>query len=139
MNLIATPIIDDRAAGAELERLTRAYGSELFARVDRRGPALLTPSWLDDRLMKWTMSDEAVKLQLFRFIDVLPLLNTPQTVSRHLREYFEEANNSLPGMVRFGVRWMPRRGVGADLLAWAARSNAQRLARRFIAGSDLPE
>ncbi|MBI3409658.1 MAG: L-glutamate gamma-semialdehyde dehydrogenase [Planctomycetes bacterium] len=134
MNLLAS-----RVADAELERLTHSYGSELFARVDRRGPTFFTPSWLDERLMEWTMSDEAVKLQLFRFIDVLPLLNSPQTVSRHLREYFEEAHESLPGVVRFGVRWMPRQGVGARLLAWAARNNANRLARRFIAGSDLGE
>src|SRR5215471_17925962 len=105
MNLHAS-----RVADAETERLTHAYGSELFARVDRRGPPLLTPAWLDERLMEWTMSDEAVKLQLFRFIDVLPLLNSPQMVSRHLREYFEEAQDSLPGLVSFGVSWMPRDG-----------------------------
>src|SRR5262249_53586945 len=38
-----------------------------------------------------------------------------------------------------GVRWLPRDGLAARLLAHLARSNAQRLARRFIAGSNLDE
>src|SRR5438046_1701832 len=122
------------AADTEVERLTRAYGQEIFARLDRRGPLLFTPSWWDERLMEWTMGDEAVKLQLFRFIDALPLLTSPPEVSRHLREYFEEAGPHLPGWVRRGVRWLPRDGWAGRLLAGLARANARRLARRFIAG-----
>ncbi len=38
-----------------------------------------------------------------------------------------------------GCAWLPARGVGASLVAALARSNAQRLARRFIAGSNLAE
>jgi RHH-type proline utilization regulon transcriptional repressor/proline dehydrogenase/delta 1-pyrroline-5-carboxylate dehydrogenase len=129
----------DRRMDQELERLTRSYGQELFARVERRGPVLFTPGWWDERLMGWTMGDEAVKLQLFRFIDVLPLLNGPETVTRHLREYFEEARAGLPGWANVGVRWLPRQGLGARLLAHTARGNAERLARRFIAGSNIDE
>lgn len=123
----------------ELERLTRAYGEELFARIDRRAPVLFSPSWWDDRLMALTMHDDAVKLQLFRFIDALPLLRTPESIGRHLIEYFAEAAAALPAWAKKGVRWLPRRGWPARLLASAARSNAQRLARRFIAGSNLVE
>src|SRR5437016_8859139 len=96
------------AADPEVERLTRAYGQEIFARLNRQGPLLFSPSWFDERLMEWTMGDEAVKLQLFRFIDVLPLLQSPPAISRHLREYFTEAGDALPGWIRLGVRWLPR-------------------------------
>ena len=124
----------------ELDRLTRAYGEELFARIDTRGPFPLTPAWFDDRLMEWSMADESVKVQLFRFIDALPLLHTPEDISRHLREYFAEAR--LGRMLR-GSGEPPAaaaRGVGAE----AARveqlhRNSARLARRFIAGTNLDE
>ncbi|MCI0463133.1 MAG: L-glutamate gamma-semialdehyde dehydrogenase [Gemmataceae bacterium] len=128
-------MIDERA----VEQLTRAYGQEIFARTDRTGPLLLGPAWWDERLMEWTMSDPALKVQLFRFIDALPLLRTPSQVTRHLREYFEEAGESLPRWARVGVRWLPRDGLGAALIARLARANAERLARRFIAGSNLGE
>lgn len=121
------------------ETLTQAYGSELFSRLDGRGPWPLTPAWLDDRLMAWTMADQAVKLQLFRFIDVLPVLQGHQTVTRHLREYFEEAGTALPRWARRGLRWLPQNGLPARAVAWAARRNATRLAGRFIAGANIDE
>jgi len=111
----------------------------LFARLDRRGPLLFSPRWFDERLMEWTMAEEAIKLQLFRFIDVLPMVKAAPEVNRHLREYFEEAREALPAWVRLGVRWMPRRGALGQLLASVARSSAERMARRFIAGSNLDE
>jgi RHH-type proline utilization regulon transcriptional repressor/proline dehydrogenase/delta 1-pyrroline-5-carboxylate dehydrogenase len=126
-------------ADSDVERLTQAYGQDLFARLDRRGPVLFTPAWFDDRMMEWSMADEAVKVQLFRFIDALPLLQTPEQITRHLREYFEEAKAGVPGWARSGARWLPQHGWLAGLLAKVARANAERLAHRFIAGSNVDE
>src|SRR5437879_1121593 len=88
----------------ELEALTQDYGRELFARLDRSGPFLFAPRWWDDRLMEWSMGSDAVKVQLFRFVDVLPLLKTPADIVRHLREYFGEAGDGVPGWLRFGLK-----------------------------------
>ncbi|MCI0638272.1 MAG: L-glutamate gamma-semialdehyde dehydrogenase [Gemmataceae bacterium] len=123
----------------ELERRTKAFGQEIFARVEGPRPILFSPAWWDERLMEGTMGDESVKVQLFRFIDVLPLLDGEETVCRHLREYFEEAHEHLPGWARFGLRFLPERGWAARIVAKAARHNAYRMARRFIAGSNLEE
>jgi RHH-type proline utilization regulon transcriptional repressor/proline dehydrogenase/delta 1-pyrroline-5-carboxylate dehydrogenase len=124
---------------ADLEQLTGAYGREIFARLQRHGPLLFSPAWWDEHLMGLTMSDPAVKVQLFRFIDVLPLLDTAPAINRHLREYFQEAGPHLPAWARAGLRWLPRDGLAGKLIARTARSNAERLARRFIAGSNLNE
>jgi RHH-type proline utilization regulon transcriptional repressor/proline dehydrogenase/delta 1-pyrroline-5-carboxylate dehydrogenase len=124
---------------ADVEALTRDYGREIFARLPHAGPFLFSPAWWDERLMEWTMGDEAVKVQLFRFIDVLPLLDSPAEITRHLREYFAEAGPHLPSWIRLGLRWLPRDGLAGRLLARTARHNAERLARRFIAGSNLHE
>jgi RHH-type proline utilization regulon transcriptional repressor/proline dehydrogenase/delta 1-pyrroline-5-carboxylate dehydrogenase len=123
----------------ELEALTFRYGREIFARLDRRGPLLFTPSWWDDRLMRWSMGDEAIKVQLFRFVDALPLLQTPASIARHLREYFAQADGHLPGWLRLGLRWLPSGGLLGRLLAFTARRSAARLARKFIAGSTVDE
>ena len=89
--------------------------------------------------MMTTMHDEAVKVQLFRFIDTLPQLHTSENIARHLREYFTEARDRLPGWARFGLRFLPKQGLLAQWLAKTARGNAENLARRFIAGSNLDE
>src|SRR5919202_4161741 len=124
---------------AQVEALPGRAGREVSARLDVAGPVPFGPAWWDERLMEWGMGDEAVKLQLFRFVDVLPLLRTPGSVARHLREYFGEAGDRLPGWGSAGLRWLPRRGVLDRLLAATARRSAERLARKFIAGSDVPE
>ncbi len=123
----------------DVDSLTHAYGKDVFARMDGNSRIPFSRSWLDDRLMEWTMGNEALKVQLFRFIDVLPLLKKPEEVSRHLREYFREAGEDLPGWLRFGLRWFPQNGWPSRLLAYSARTNAERLARRFIAGNDAEE
>jgi RHH-type proline utilization regulon transcriptional repressor/proline dehydrogenase/delta 1-pyrroline-5-carboxylate dehydrogenase len=123
----------------DLETLTQRYGREIFARIDRAGPVPFTPAWWDDRLMEWSMGDEAVKVQLFRFVDVLPLLRSPAAITNHLREYFGEAHDRLPTWLTLGLRVLPRRGVLGGLLAATAHRSAERLARKFIAGSNINE
>lgn len=119
----------------EVEDLSRRIGLDLFARVALDRPIPFGPAWWDERLMGLTMGDEAVKLQLFRFVDVLPQLETPADVVRHLREYFDEAGENVPGWIRIGLRLLPASGLLAALVRWSAR----RLARKFIAGSNVPE
>ena len=124
---------------AELDERTKDYGRDIFARLDRQGPILFTRSWLEDKLMGLGMHDPALKVQLFRFVDTLPYLKQPEEVSRHLREYLGEAQNELPRWARWGMRLIPNRGLLGKMLAWQARSNAERMARKFIAGSNVAE
>ena len=125
---------------SDLDGRVRAYGREIFARIDRQGPLPFTRPWLDDRLMGVTMDNEALKVQLFRFVDTLPyLINDPKEIARHLREYLGEAGYKLPWWVRAGVKALPDRGLGGRLLAAAARVNSTRMARKFIAGSNVEE
>ncbi len=124
---------------ADLERLTQFYGRAIFARVDRRGPLLASPAWFDERLMEWSMSNEAIKVQLFRFVDALPLLKTPASIARHLREYFGEADGHLPGWLKLGLNLIPTTGLLGRTFASVAFSSSERLARKFIAGSNLTE
>jgi RHH-type proline utilization regulon transcriptional repressor/proline dehydrogenase/delta 1-pyrroline-5-carboxylate dehydrogenase len=123
----------------DVEARTLAFGQAVFARIPRQAPIIFTPAWFDDQLMGWTMADHAVKIQLFRFIDALPLLKTPAQITRHLQEYFAEAGSRLPGWMRWGLKLMPERGVAGRALAWASHTNARRLARRFIAGATVQE
>lgn len=121
------------------ETRTQDYGREIFARVARHGPPAFTAGWFDERLMNFTMSNEGLKVQLFRFIDSLPRLADPRAVSGHLREYLGAAGRGLPAWVRWGVKLLPSGGLGGRLLAGAAKTNAEHLARRFIAGSTVGE
>ncbi len=72
-------------------------------------------------------------------MDVLPVLSTPAQVSGHLREYLQDAREHLPPLLGRATGWLPRNGFFGNRLAGLARSNARRMARRFIAASDVTE
>src|SRR3954462_4093834 len=104
----------------DVEERTKAFGREIFARLDRQGPVLFTRAWAEDKLMGLGMHDPALKVQLFRFVDTLPYLKDPADVSRHLREYLGETRDDLPRWVRAGMNFIPAGGLLGKLLAWQA-------------------
>lgn len=123
----------------DLETSVLNYGRELFARLDRGGPPPLSRRWWDDQLMGIAMANEPLKVQLFRFVDTLPYLKEAPDLVRHLREYLQEASAGLPWWVRTGSKLLPVHGVSGQLLARITRKNAESMARKFIAGSNIPE
>ena len=129
-----SPVTGDR-----LEQRTQEIGHELFARVQHRSPSIFHGRWWEDRLMTWAMGDEAVKVQMFRFVDVLPMLKDHTSIARHLDEYFEEVRDRLPWAARLGLDLSTSNTILSRALAFNARTNAARMARRFIAGSNVDE
>ena len=125
---------DDR-----LEQRTQEIGQELFGRVQHRSPSIFHGRWWEDRLMSWAMGDEAVKVQMFRFVDVLPMLKDHTAIARHLDEYFEQVRGQLPWAARIGLDLSTSNSILSRALAYNARTNAARMARRFIAGSNVEE
>ncbi|HPM23889.1 MAG TPA: proline dehydrogenase family protein [Phycisphaerae bacterium] len=80
-----------------VEELTRTLGHEMFARMRSNNPRCYHFAWWQERMLQICMQDEWFKVQAFRFIDVLPMMQTDVDVARHLKEYFV-----LPEHVRHG-------------------------------------
>ena len=120
-----------------IEARIREIGHALFAGVRRRRPLPFTQAWLDDLAMGWTMRDESLKVQLFRFVDALPGLRTNAQINRHLSEYLGPVSQRLP----FGTRHLVLQQSGplANIVAHAARFGSRQLAHKFIAASTTQE
>jgi RHH-type proline utilization regulon transcriptional repressor/proline dehydrogenase/delta 1-pyrroline-5-carboxylate dehydrogenase len=132
-------LLQDQVNRSEpLSRRVQEIGRDLFARVGR-GPAPWQRAWWDDHLMNLTLGDPQVKVQLFRFIDAMPVLKTPGAVRRHLAEYLGEAGSHVPWWLRLGVALAPPGTLRERMLAALAREGATHMARRFIAGSTPDE
>lgn len=126
----------------QVEAETHRLGSDIWNHLSRRRPSVFERRWWDDRILGAAMADESLKVQMFRFVDVLPRLKTHRDVTKHLQEYFLEVKEHLPlaiEMVRFGVEHLSPDSVLSRALAYNARGNAARMARRFIAGSNVDE
>ena len=74
----------------KLRREILRRGHDLWNQLDRRKPTVFERRWWLDHIMEWAMQDESVKVQMFRFVDVLPMLKSSTTVAQHLQEYFDE-------------------------------------------------
>src|SRR5688500_6446820 len=107
-----------------IEQATQRIGRALFERLDTRRPGIWDRRWWDDRIMQWAMADESVKVQMFRFIDVLPMLRTNEAIAQHLHESFEEVRQRLPAAARLGLDVATRTRLGGIAAAIAARRNA---------------
>ena len=139
MSQVSLPADFSAADLANIERTTQEVGRWLFAHLDTRRPTVLQRGWWDERLMEWAMRDEAVKVQMFRFIDVLPMLTESRSVSRHLQEYLGPVRDRLPRPARVGLDVARGFRPAQNMLASAARTGATANARRFIAGSTAKE
>lgn len=122
-----------------VEQLTQSIGRYLWNHLQRGTPSIFERRWWDDRILAWAMADESVKVQMFRFIDVLPMLRTTDSVTRHLHEYFDEVAAQFPSAVRLALDVTQPGSVLGRAVAMTARKNALRMARRFIAGLKVDE
>src|SRR5919197_2780793 len=118
-----------RSLQSEIEQ----RGQRIFELVETHPESLLSKAGFYQRLMTLSMRDEQLKLQLFRFVDVLPSLRSSGEIVEHLQEYFAEARDSrkLSDFLGAGIRL-------AGIVPWISgpvlRWNVSEMARQFIAG-----
>jgi RHH-type proline utilization regulon transcriptional repressor/proline dehydrogenase/delta 1-pyrroline-5-carboxylate dehydrogenase len=124
---------------AAIEHRTQEIGRELFASVRDTQPHIWQRRWWDEKLLAWTMRDEQLKVQLFRFVDVLPMLHSAEAVTEHLQEYLADVKDQLPAPARVALGIAKRLPFTQTAVARAARLSARDMARRFIAGETRAE
>ena len=122
-----------------VEKETKRLGEEIWDHIPHRRPSMFERRWWDDRILDWAMEDESVKIQMFRFVDVLPMLRDHESVTRHLQEYFEEVRDHLPWAARMGLELTQPNTVLGKAVSYNARMNVHRMAKRFIAGTTVDE
>jgi len=127
------------ALSDNIEQQTQVLGREIFSRLQTESPSVFHFAWWDEKILDWCMHDETLKVQMFRFIDVLPLLKTGDQVARHLQEYFLNHKEIFPIAVQWGLDVATQSTAAARAVALAVRRNATRMAQRFIAGATAAE
>ena len=123
----------------KISERTVLLGQELFARFRFERPRPWQRRWWDDQVMAWTMRDERLKVELFRFVDVLPMLKSSDDIAGHLLEYFANAKDGVPLWLRAGLKVAGSGRLGKSMLARVATAGASNFARRFIAGSTVDQ
>ncbi|HXV84237.1 MAG TPA: L-glutamate gamma-semialdehyde dehydrogenase [Candidatus Binatia bacterium] len=114
----------------EVQQLARA----LYHQAAEHKPSIFEPQdWLG-KMIEWSLEDESLRVALFRFVDVLPSLDSAAEIGRHLEEYFAKVDHAFGGLV-----FLAQALRAGWLLAPVARHNVTRLARRFIVDEEPAE
>jgi RHH-type proline utilization regulon transcriptional repressor/proline dehydrogenase/delta 1-pyrroline-5-carboxylate dehydrogenase len=125
-----------------LDKKIRERGKEFFASISGEAPSIFNKGWWTGKVMDWSMKNENFKVQLFRFVDVLPYLNTSDSLTRHIDEYFAGDDQDVPKVLKWGAGAMGS-GLGgklaAGLMAKTIRSNIEGMAKQFIIGENTSD
>ncbi len=114
---------NDRAEQA-VQTLARA----LYQKAARHKPSLFEAKDLLGRMIDRSLQDESLRVALFRFVDVLPSLESSAQIGRHLEEYFSRVDHALSGLA-----FLAQALHAGTWVAPVVRRNVVALARRFIA------
>lgn len=114
-------------------------GLDLFKMVEKEKPSLFKKDFWTGRIMDWAMKDEAFKVQMFRFVDVFPCLNRPESVARHLQQYFCRPEHNFPKAVQFGLKMVSPDSLTAKVAAKTISKNIHSMGKQFIVGSSLDQ
>ena len=127
-------------SGGSLEDRVRQIGREILNEARGLRGGFLSRKFWSDQLLNWAMKDEHFKVQLFRFIDVFPMLRTPQEVHEHLLDYLSRPGVKLPPGMAVGLA---AGGLLKGTMSSVITAQIEAMAGKFIAGVDaasaLPE
>jgi len=121
------------------QNITRR-GKNFFTSISGEAPSVFNKNYWTGKVMDWCMKNDQFKTQMFRFVDVLPYLNTSSSLTRHIKEYFDTGNDDIPSILKWGAKGA---GLGGALtgaiLGRTIRGNLEKMARSFIIGENTRE
>lgn len=124
---------------AQIETRTQEIGQEIFGSKGRGFKGILSQSFWQERVMQWSTSNPRVKTQLFRFVDVLPVLKTQEDRRQHLIEYLTRPANqdSWPWLLSF-VSFLLKTPLH-PIVTKVADQQVRQMGNTFIIGQNAHE
>ncbi len=113
-----------------------ATGKAIFNAMKGQKASIFDKGWWTGKVMDWTMQRPEFKVSMFRFVDVLPTLQSTDSVAKHLREYFMGDGQELPQALQWGIGGIAATGIGSRIAGSAIKKNIEQMARQFIVGED---
>ena len=127
------PSLSERNAGTSNEARVQEIGAALLKGMGDN-PGGFGGSGFTANLVQSVMEDHDFKIEMFRFVDVLPVLPDADEVARHIDEYFNRQDGpAMPGWMRAGAR-IAGSGFAKGIIANQIERNVVGMAKQFIAG-----
>jgi RHH-type proline utilization regulon transcriptional repressor/proline dehydrogenase/delta 1-pyrroline-5-carboxylate dehydrogenase len=105
----------------------------MLRRARGHASGVLSAKFYSDKLMDWSMKDQAFKVQLFRFVDAFPMLRTTDDIYDHLTDYLSQPGVRVPAAIEMGLK---AGGIAKGLATKTITSQIESMASKFIVGRD---
>ncbi len=93
----------------------------------------------DDKLLDWTMSNPGLRVQMFRFIDTIPALQSKTEIARHFQQYMSAEAVELPSALKGILNFSEPDSFAAQTAAATITKAVEALAYKYIAGENINE
>lgn len=120
---------------ASFEDRVRTIGEDLFSRMKGKTPGVFDKAWWSGQVLEWAMKDPAFKTEMFRFVDVFPVLQGPDEIGRHIQEYLLRPGLSAPTVIKLALKGAGLGKLAMRVAAGQIEKNMRAMARTFIAGT----
>ena len=117
---------------SNLEDRIREIGMAIYEAIGEETPSLFDGRGWKAEVLTKAMQDDAFKIRLFRFIDLLPALKTDTQAARLFDEYFGDLHDAPP-IIRKHLNAITEKIHVADV-AKEIRAGVESLAKQFIIG-----
>lgn len=120
----------------DLDQRIIERGKLFFQLIQNQTPSLFSKNHWLGQMLDWSMRNQAFKINLFRFIDVFPVLTSRESLTQHIKEYFIKSGvNSTPAVIKHAIQWARFTGpLGAWVLNAFITFNIKQMAKQFIIG-----
>lgn len=121
-----------------LDETILKVGEDLWAKMQGETPGVFNKDYWQGRILEWAMKDPSFKVDMFRFVDVLPALETKEQVAAHVKEYLLKEGRELPTVITAALK-AASGGFTAGIASAAIKKNVGEMASRFIVGENAKE
>ena len=119
----------------QLDRQVLTLGERLHKEMVGQTPGIFNAAYWEGRLMEWAMRDPGFKIDLLRFVDVLPVLEGTDQIASHVREYLLKDGRDVPALLNVALK-AASGGITAGLATRTVRANVAGMAEKFIVGTE---
>lgn len=120
----------------ERQEVIEQFTHEISNRMKDESASIFKKDWWSGRMLEWCMQNETFKIEMFRFIDVLPYLNSSDEIARHIKEYFLRPGQNFPTALSTVLGMASASGFTAKIAAVAIKKNVSDMGRNFITGEN---
>jgi RHH-type proline utilization regulon transcriptional repressor/proline dehydrogenase/delta 1-pyrroline-5-carboxylate dehydrogenase len=120
----------------KLEVRTQELGKKLFELSSESTMSLFDKGFWSGKMMDWSMQNHEFKVQMFRFVDVLPVLNDSNQMNKHIKEYFLDDSIQIPMTMKAAMNVASTGGLIGKMASGTIRKNVESMAQMFIAGEN---